>query len=117
MAIPTGLALHTTQGTVGTVAAAVGSVLCDWFRIEAAAGNSGTLYIGASDVAATKYAVSLLKNDGTKVNYGYDFKSPGAYDNARGVGGKAFDLSKIYIVGSAAGQVYNITYFSRLNDG
>lgn len=117
MAIPTGLSLHITQGTVGTVAAALGSVACDWFRVEAAAGISGTLYIGNSDVAATKYMVSLKASGSTNTNYGYDFKSPGAYDNARGVGGKTFDLAKIYIIGSAAGQVYNITYFARLNDG
>lgn len=117
MALPTGIKLNITQGTVGTVAAALGTVICDWFRVEAATANSGNLYIGMSDVASTKYAVMLMKNDGVKPNFGYDFKSPGAYDTARGKNGKVFDLAKIFIVGSAAGQVYNITYFLSLNDG
>ncbi len=119
--VPTGLICHTTQGTVGTVATAVGTVTsCDWFRVEAAPGNSGKLYLGGSGMgtaaAASGYFVSLAA--GTNgMQAGYDMKSPGAYDNARGVNGKTFDLTKWYVAGSAAGQVYNITYFVRLNDG
>ena len=116
MAVPTGLICHTTQGTVGTVAAAVGSVICDWFRVEAAAANSGKVYLGGSAVAPGAFFVALAAGT-VGMNAGYDMKSPGAYDKAGGVNGKVFDLTKWYVVGSTAGQVYNITYFSRLNDG
>lgn len=118
--VPTGIICHTTQGTVGTAATAVGSVICDWFRIEAAPGNSGKLYLGGSTMgtaaAANGYFVALAAGT-AGINAGYDMKSPGAYDNARGVNGKVFDLSKWYVAGSAASQVYNITYFQRINDG
>lgn len=121
MAVPTGIVCHVTQGTVGTTATALGTVTaCDWFRVEIAPGNTGKVYIGGAAMgtaaAANGYFVSLAA--GTQgMTLGYDFKSPGAYDNARGVNGKTIDLTKWYIAGSAASQVYNITYFQRLNDG
>ena len=116
MAVPTGLICHTTQGTVGTVAAAIGSVICDWFRVEAAAANSGKVFLGGSGATASAYFTALAAGT-TGMQAGIDVKSPGAYDGAKGVNGKVFDLSKWYVCGSAAGQVYNVTYFSRLNDG
>ncbi len=120
MAVPTGIICHTTQGTVGTAAAAVGNVICDWFRVEAAPGNSGKVYLGGASMgtaaASSGYFVSLAAGT-VGLQAGYDVKHPGAYDKAQGVNGKVFDLAKWYVAGSAAGQVYNITYFSRLNDG
>ena len=120
MAVPTGVVCHTTQGTVGTTATALGTVLCDWFRVEAAPGNTGKIYVGGSNVTSgsgsTGYFVCLAAGT-TGLNAGYEMKSPGAYDNARGVMGKVFDLSKFYVIGSAASQIYNITYFERMNDG
>ena len=118
--VPTSIVCHTTQGTVGTTATALGSVICDWFRVEIAPANSGKLYIGGAAMgtaaAANGYFVSLAAGT-TGMSLGYDMTSPGAYDNARGVNGKTFDLSKWYVAGSTSGQVYNITYFERLNDG
>ena len=116
----TGVICHTTQGTVGTTATALGSVTCDWFRVEAAPGNSGKVYVGGAAMgtaAASNGYFTALAVGTAGINGGIDIKSPGAYDNARGAQGKTFDLSKWYVAGSAAGQVYNITYFSRLNDG
>lgn len=120
MGIPTGIICHTTQGTVGTTATAVGSVTtADWFRVEAAPGNSGKIYLGGSGMgtaaAANGYFVALAA--GTEgMNAGYDVKAPGG-QTALGTNGKVFDLSKWYVAGSGAGQVYNVTYFSRINDG
>ena len=85
--VPTSIICHTIQGTVGTTAGSLGTAICDWFRVEAAAANTGKVFLGSSSVTASSYFVALAA--GTNgMQAGYDMKSPGAYDNARGVQGK-----------------------------
>lgn len=119
MAIPTGLVPHVisvlnvTAGVRTRVTTT--STQAAWVHFEVV-GNTNTIYVGDSNVSSTNFLVTLQAGTAGR-QAGYDLKPPGDPNNARGVNGGCFDLSKFYIDSAGTNSTCAVTYFQRLNDG
>ena len=72
--------------------------------ITAVAGNTGTIYIGDSNVSATRYAVKLAAGDGVSI------------DSPNVAGGSDFlDMSEIYFDGGTTGDDIAVGYIKKAN--
>ena len=91
-------ALKGKQITVGTTPVALGTGYVNSISFVTPAGNSGDIYIGDSDVSQ---ANGYLLDGDRQVTTG---------QLLAGQVGENFDLSQIYVVGSAPGQIVHILY-------
>ena len=78
------------------------SILCEAVIITAATGNTGTIYIGDSNVASNRFALEL------------DAGIAGTIDSPTAKGGSdMFDLKDIYFDGGTTGDDINVAYLQR----
>jgi len=81
------------------------NLYCEWVRFESVA---GTIYVGASDVASTKYMTKLA------AGVGYDLKNPGQTNHA---GDKqSFNLKNFWFDSAGSGDKCQMTYFTRIGE-
>ncbi len=91
--------------TVGTTATAVDTTqLAAQLYIEADGGNSGTIFVGDSNLSASRYMTNLAAGKGFWVSAAW----PSRPDHSN------LQLNSFYVLGSAASQKVHITYFERL---
>lgn len=98
--------------TVGTTATAIGSgpLLCQQAYIEADLGNSGTVKVGDSTLTTALFMTVLANTAATNKIWLPNAPVVGANRPDHG----NLDVNKVYLLGSAAGQVVHVTYFERL---
>lgn len=91
-------ALKGKKITVGTTPVALGTGAASAISFVTAAGNTGNVFIGDADVSEDN---GYLLDADRQVTTG---------QLLAGQVGEQFDLSQIYVVGSAAGQIVHILY-------
>lgn len=101
---PVTLAAITAATTTGGTVLSATQILCATLIITADAGNSGSIYVGDANVSTTRYTAKLAANASISVPM-ISPSRPGASN---------LDLSKFYVLGSAASQKVQVTYFERL---
>ena len=101
---PNVLATITAATTAGGAAVIGTSQLCEMIVFTAVTGNSGTVYIGDSNISATRYMYALTSGQSIVIQQN-------ANNNP---GNSNFQLSAFYAFGGAASQKLNVTYFERL---
>jgi hypothetical protein len=103
---PKTIAAITAATSAGGTQVVSTQTLCVSAYIEADGGNAGTIYVGDSNVSATRYVTNLAAGKGIWI--------PNVFIGPSRPDASNLDLSLVYVIGSADTQKVHVSYFERL---